>query len=358
MIRCRGWLIQSSKPNVHLGEKLSISTEALFKKITVLNSRSVSVEDENTFNISWGIDKNYQLGAAISIASILFHNQNKDNYFTFHIISNEFEDSFIRRLKKLADQYSTVIKLYIIDPEPLYELPKTDIWPISVYYRILSFEYFSNKLKKILYLDADVICKGGIDELIKMDIDQVYGAIVKDVNSVQNKNAQRLKDDKYVGKYFNSGVMYINLEEWRNNQLTKKTFTLLCDEKILSVLKYPDQDILNIMLFDKVKFLPRKFNAIYSLKSEFEIKNSSYYKDFINADTIFIHYTGVTKPWHDWANYESAYCYRFIYSQSPWKDEPYLPAKKKYELKEKYKHLIYQKKYIKGLITALQYNLA
>ena len=111
------------------------------------------------------------------------------------------------------------------------------------------------------------------------------------------------------------------------------------------------------MFLHHARILPREYNAIYSLKSEFEYKDPEYYKSFINDNTVFIHYTGVTKPWHDWAIYPSAEYFRSVYRLSPWKNIPYQAATRKHEYREKYKHLLYQNKIISGIVSAIKYNL-
>ena len=194
------------------------------------------------------------------------------------------------------------------------------------------------------------------EDLAALKFDGEYGAVVVDVDSMQDKSAERLHNPEFKGNYFNSGVMYINLQQWLNSNLTKKFFELLSDESIVSRVKYPDQDILNIMFLHHAVLLPRKYNSIYSLKSEFEIKNKNHYKSVINEETVFIHYTGVTKPWHEWANYSSAQFFRTVYEKSPWKNQPYQVAKQKHEYREEYKHLLYQNKIIPGLIAAIKYK--
>lgn len=328
-----------------------------FKDIIVLDKRIEKCDDRDTFNISWGIDKNYQVGAAISIASILENNKQHDTPFTFHIISDVLDPDFVHLLTELAEQYRTVIKLYHIDAAPLSTLPKTNIWPVSIYYRLLSFDYFSERLDKLLYLDADITCKGSLEELIALEFNDQYGAVVVDVDSMQKKSAERLKNLEFEGHYFNSGVMYINLKQWLNSHLTEKFFDLLSDPQVTENIKYPDQDILNIMFLHHAELLPREYNTIYSLKSEFEEKNKEYYLSFITDKTVFIHYTGVTKPWHDWASYPSARFFRDVYALSPWKVKPWQPAVRKHECREKYKHLLYQNKRFAGLYTAIKYNL-
>lgn len=335
---------------------MNILTTAVFKNIITINKRQREIADRTTFNVSWGVDRNYQTGAAISLASILENNKSiKD--FTFHIISDNFDEVYLQRLEQLATRYKTVIKLYQIDPVPLKKLPKSDVWPISIYYRLISFEYFSDKLNTLLYLDADVICIGGIHELINLEMTNEYGAVVLDVDSMQEKSAMRLGSSAFEGHYFNSGVMYINMLQWHANRLTNKAFQLLSDDNIVSRLKYPDQDILNIILLGHAFILSRKFNTIYTLKSEFEKKDQVYYKHFINNETIFIHYTGVTKPWHTWADYPVSQFFRRVYESSPWKEQSYCRAKRTHEMKEEYKHLLHQGFYFKGLISSINYNI-
>lgn len=337
--------------------KLDFKKLTQFKNIIVLDRRTEKREDRSTFNISWGIDRNYQVGAAISIASILENNKQHDTDFTFHIIADYLDNDYIELLTQLAEQYKTVIKLYHIDSAPLISLPRTNIWPVSIYYRLLSFDYFSERLDSLLYLDADVTCKGSLQDLVSLEFNEEYGAVVIDVDSMQRKSAVRLQNSEFEGHYFNSGVMYINLKQWLKSELTAKFFNLLADEDIVDKLKYPDQDILNIMFLNHAKILPGEYNTIYSLKSEFEKKESGYYKNFIKEDTVFIHYTGVTKPWHDWVDYPAAQFFRTVYELSPWKGIPYQAAVKKHEYREKYKHLLYQGKVISGLLAAAKYNL-
>lgn len=334
----------------------SSATSVFNNIISVCGESRANLDDRDTFNISYGVDKNYQLGVAISIISILENNRTLEKDFTFHIILDELEKEYIDTLYEIASKYGTVIKLYEIDSTSLKEFPHTDIWPISIYYRLVSFNYFSDKLDSLLYLDADIICKGKLDSLASLDLSGKYGAVVADVESMQNGSALRLNNERLNGKYFNSGVMLINMTKWLECRISDKAFSLLEDRDIVSRLKYPDQDILNILLLDNVILLPNIYNCIYPIKLEFEVKNKNYYKKIINDNTVFIHYTGVTKPWHDWADYPSAYYFRKIYEISPWGNQPYVKAKKIHEIKEKYKHQIYQGKYLLGILTNISYN--
>ncbi|MGC6761959.1 glycosyltransferase, partial [Escherichia coli] len=60
-----------------------------------------------------------------------------------------------------------------------------------------------------------------------------------------------------------------------------------------------DQDVLNVLLNGKVKFISEKYNTRYSINYELKDKVDNP----VNDDTVVIHYVGPTKPWHEWADY-------------------------------------------------------
>ncbi|EPF12623.1 Lipopolysaccharide 1,2-glucosyltransferase [Cedecea davisae] len=313
------------------------------------------IESRPGFHIAYGADVNYQLGAAISIASIAEHNRDSDRYYFFHIFSKSISDQYSSRLNQLAQQFNITIVTYEVDEKVLSALPVNAIWPLSIYYRLLAFDYLSEQVETLLYLDSDIICKGSISELEHLSLGSYYAAVVPDIESTQAKTHHRLGID-FAKKYFNSGFVFANLVIWKQQQLTTRIFKMIQDEKDSGRLKYPDQDALNILLFGNLIYLDKKYNTIYSLKSEFEFKDKLYYKEFISDNTVFIHYTGVTKPWHHWVNYDSALYFQRIYDLSPWSGEDYIVARSKSEYKEEYKHYLYQGRYLKALRSVIAYR--
>ncbi|WLI78142.1 glycosyltransferase [Kosakonia sp. H02] len=309
----------------------------------------------NALDIAYGIDRNYLDWVGVSITSIVINNNINIEY---HIICDEYDACFLERIASLAKKYQIKISLYLINSECLADLPSTKVWSRAMYFRLFAFEYFSNKLDKLLYLDADVFCKGRLDELAACNLKDVAAAVVRDVDSMQNKAAERLKDPGIKDNYFNSGVVLANLKEWVRNDLTNRTFSILLNDDSKGIkYKYPDQDVLNVLLKDKVLYLPSRFNTIYTIKSELKDRTHQQYKQLIHDDTVLIHYTGATKPWHKWATYPSTVYYQQALAASPWKDQPPRDARTFIEFKKRYKHLLIQHKYYAGLIAGFQYLL-
>ncbi len=259
--------------------------------------------NNNTLNISYGADENYLDGVGVSITSVILNNTIG---LAFHIICDKYPEAFLDKIEQLSNQYNVKISLYLIDIACLKALPQTKVWSRAMYFRLFAFDHFSKSIDKLLYLDADVICKGSLDPLLNVELHDNIAAVVKDVESIQYKVDDRLPGLNLKDHYFNSGVVLVNLPQWAANSLTTKALSLLSGNDGNSMYyKYPDQDVLNILLINRVIFLPREYNTIYTIKSELKDKKHSQYADVITSDTKLIHYTGATKPWHAWANYPS-----------------------------------------------------
>lgn len=317
------------------------------------DNRDTPIRDDASLNIAYGVDENYLFGSGVSISSIL---QNNTIPLIFHVIADEFSHDYIEKIEKLSVTHKTKISLYKINAENLKSLPSTKVWSHAMYFRLFAFEYFSASLDKLLYLDADIICKGSIEKLSHIDLSGYIAGVVRDVESMQRPSAERLGIDKLSGSYFNSGVVLINLNDWHKSELTKKAFLLLNDGVDGIQLKYPDQDVLNILLHDKVIILGSEFNTIYTIKSELFDNSHNEFNKLITENTKLIHYTGVTKPWHEWANYPSVKYFTSSYVNSPWKNCPLKKAISFIELKKRYKHQLAQGKLISGFISGAIYG--
>ena len=102
------------------------------------------------------------------------------------------------------------------------------------------------------------------------------------------------------GRYFNAGVIYVNLKKWHEANLTPYLLTLLRGETKYGSLKYLDQDALNIAFNMNNIYLAKDFDTIYTLKNELYDRSHRKYQQTITDKTVLIHYTGITKPWHSW----------------------------------------------------------
>ncbi len=311
-----------------------------------------SESEFDKFNIIYGITQNFLLGAVISMESVIKHNI--DMTLSFHLFIESISNEELEKLEKTEKLYKTTISIYIINNSSLSFLPITERWPYATFYRIIGFEILSSRYDAALYLDADVTCKGSLSQLLDVDLSNYYFAAVPDLAGLQER-AEKL-NIVHNSKYFNSGVMFANLNKWKENKLLSEFIIKIKNNKDNSL--FPDQDILNIISEGNVFYLDKNYNFLYGMDGEIKIKNQSYYKDKLTKNVKLIHYVGVSKPWHEWINYPSAQFFREIYHSSIWSTIPLEKASTVKQLKKKSSHEKLQKKYFNSFLSHINYIIA
>lgn len=181
------------------------------------------------------------------------------------------------------------IHFYEIDEDyvqSFYVSPLVRFTP-AVYYRLLFPSLLPAYLKKIIYLDVDIIVNNSLAELYDLDIHDKPLAAVSD-SAIPVRPSLGILER---GAYFNSGVLLMNLPEWRKQKVSEKAIEFLINypEKIGMV----DQDALNAVLINNWHKLSNRFN-IMNNDIPGTISNKEL-RAFIK-DKVVIHFT-FNKPW-------------------------------------------------------------
>ena len=99
-----------------------------------------------------------------------------------------------------------------------------------------------------------------------------------------------------AGKYFNAGMMLIDVDAYRSYNVFERAGQILADSRYQC--DFLDQDVLNIMFRDKWKELPCKWNLLNGfLKKEY--MSDARWPDMMAGikDRAIIHYSAKEKPW-------------------------------------------------------------
>lgn len=323
--------------------------KVILKKFVIDHSEHDKIKK---INIAYGVDRNFLFGSGISMTSVLLNNPDID--INFYIVTDYVDDDYIECIENLAKTHSTTVTVLLFNNEEFSKLPSTKAWSCAMYYRYFAFEYLSRLgLDSVLYLDADVICKGSIDKLTQIKFNGEYAAVVNDIDEVREKSGDRLGIPELSNSYFNSGVVFANLKVWYEQELLGKAFAILFEKH--AELLYFDQDVLNILFVGNVITLCRDFNCIYGVDQELVNQDLSIYQNYITEDSIFIHYVGVTKPWHTWASYPSSDFFIAAYQKSAWAKKSLLNANTAKLYKRKSRHERVQNKYVRSLLSHVMY---
>ncbi|MEH0833145.1 lipopolysaccharide 3-alpha-galactosyltransferase [Pectobacterium cacticida] len=329
--------------------------DEVIKKVVEL-SYSSSHHSKDALNIAFGTDKNFLFGCAISITSVLLKNPNQA--LAFHIFTDTLDSENCNRFKSLAKQYNTSITLYVVNCDWLKSLPNTKNWSYAIYFRFIAIDYFHHYIDRIIYLDSDIVCNGSLQELSELNLkDYIIAAVAEGESLWWEKCAKRLAVSKIKNGYFNSGVLLINLENWHRNNITTKTMMMLIDKDITNRISYPDQDILNMLLPEHIFFLDNKYNTQFSINYELKCKRGETYPHPINDKTVFIHYIGPTKPWHEWAIYPSSGYFYEAKAKSPWRDVPLEKANSANQFRYCAKHQYHKGEILSSFMSHFNYFL-
>jgi hypothetical protein len=143
-------------------------------------------------------------------------------------------------------------------------------------------------LRRILYLDADVLVLRNLEEIHEMALDGCLAAAARDlVPTFGERFGERCAAFGLEpgGAYFNSGVMLIDLEGWRRERVHMRAFEELGSGKRFDCA---DQCALNLVMHGRIKRLPALWNSFYQLCSS---------DDHDWDESRVIHYASPWKPW-------------------------------------------------------------
>lgn len=234
--------------------------------------------------IVYAINNNYSQHIAASIASVI--SNNTGNKINFHIINTGISNKNKNKLKKLESK-DVKLNFYEVSNEELNSY-SVNIQHITkeTYLRFLIQDILQN-INKVLYLDADTIVNKRLDDIWSTDLTNYSIAGTNDnwIESVGYKKEIEFKKEEL---YINAGVLLLNLHRMRQenaSMLFKKTY-----EKYKNIIRYQDQDIINIAYKGKIKELPIEFN--YTFYDVISNNLNSFDK------AVIFHFTGDKKPWN------------------------------------------------------------
>ena len=285
-----------------------------------------------SINLVICLDENYISKACVMLES-LFSNNNCE--IIAHIVGIEEENGNI--IKSQCLKYNVSCKFYSINSELFNNFPipdNSELAHISLatYYRLFIHKLLPKTISKVIYLDCDIIVNESILPLFNIDISSYSLAAVYQSKETSIINCSRLNYPNSYG-YFNAGVLLINLEFWRENNLLELFYRYIKDN--YSLIYYHDQDILNATLFGSCLEIPKRFN--YFLKEKYTYHHNDKIIDLAifsrfgvnlncKMNPIIIHYASSSKPWHGFCqNYYTSLYFKYLklsYSQDN-QIEPY-----------------------------------
>ena len=249
-------------------------------------------------------DEHFVIPALASITSI-FEN-NKDDECCITVLTSGLSSSAINKFAQLAKYYNREICVKIISNSFFEGMITLKRYPLSMYFRFLLPKVL-NDAERVLYLDCDTIIRGSLRKLYQTNLYKKACAVVVDQQCDDVLIINRLR---ISSPYFNSGVLLLNLDYWRKNDISNCLISYIHNNSNTCI--YPDQDALNVILEGKVTYLPYKYNyqeMWATMRLQTRIHYSKWSKiEEASLNPIIVHYCVDVKPW-------------FIECKNPYRDE-------------------------------------
>ncbi len=226
----------------------------------------------------------------------IIKNANKSDYYRFYVFHSGLTEQSKQQITSI---YKAIDGNYKIDFVNVKERIGNSIYSkgrfsIEMWYRIFIPEIL-NQYEKVLYLDCDMIICKNVAELYNQDIGDNYLGACR--NFVTNRSDRLEKLGINPDKYFNSGMLLFNTKKWNELNLRDKCFETA---GLHAELDCPDQDVLNMVCKDKIKFIDTRWNFLWQFLCISELKltgkNLQEYKSS-QKDLGIVHYTTAIKPW-------------------------------------------------------------
>ena len=213
---------------------------------------------QSPIHISLNIDSAYVRFCCVTLASIF--ESNHGSCFCIHILCNQLSSDETATIRSLVARYGSKVFFYTPDKSLLegFQVRKfSKRISLATYYRCILSAVLPETIKRVIYLDCDLLVLGSLVPLWETDLQGIGIAGVRDIAADDERRYQILEYPS-SHSYFNAGVLLINLEYWRQHHIAEASINLYREhpERIL----FNDQDILNILFHDNKIELDRKFN--------------------------------------------------------------------------------------------------
>lgn len=262
--------------------------------------------------IVYSSNENYALLTAHSIYSLITHNPWREKY-KIVIFSNKIKHENQEVITKLLSENNVEHQIIELGDSLEFKAKEHDLSAIagnySTYLRLF-FNQFYPDTKRALFIDSDTLILNSIEELLDFDLEGKSVAGIIDIGVHRKKG--NYEDTDILSKtknYFNAGVLLIDFELWRNQNLDKKVLNLM-NENSNRIWRNQEQSILNLLLKDSFTPFHVKFN-FYSILHIFKFKTltkkfnindyicEKEYNDAVKNPTI-VHYVApyYFRPWY------------------------------------------------------------
>ena len=245
-------------------------------------------------NILVTLDSNYVFPLTVLLKSLMI--TNPDNDFDLYVAHSSLTEEDFTKIKAAVDLSRTRVHPTLVSGGILEKAPVLKRITKETYYRLLMMDYLPENVDRVLYIDPDTIVLRDISPLYNIDFKgKTIAAAGHTKLFIEGMNRMRFRMGK-ESRYFNAGVMMVNLQKMRTDVTSEMVFAYI--QKNKRWLFLADQDVLNGMFGNDM--IPVD-ECLYNLDEKTVIYNRKRVRNlrWVEKNTVIVHYNGKYKPWKD-----------------------------------------------------------
>lgn len=250
------------------------------------------------------VDEAYARHLPVAMNSLLMHAKSP---VTFHIVHSTIARRTREAIAAYVDGRATCL-WYAQEQNALLRLDAYLPHVSSAsFLRLVADTALPPDVKRIVYLDVDVLVLDDIAKIASMDLQGCSVAVVADPG-VDAREFARTYGLEGPGLYFNAGVIVMDIEAIR----VRGSLARAREAAEGGRFSYGDQDILNICFWGDAVALASRWNVQ---------RNAFYREGTPEAPPAILHFTDDLKPWRSTEWHPRAYDYLVYLAHTPFADE-------------------------------------
>ncbi|WP_277879250.1 glycosyltransferase family 8 protein [Leptolyngbya sp. FACHB-711] len=282
------------------------------------------IPDAQPIVVVCSADEIYAMPLTVTIYSVLSNLASKATKILLFIMDGGIKKATKRKIESSLRSNQLEIQWIQIDRNQYKNLPELRYLTVAAYYRLLVTEVLPKEFEKVIYLDSDMVVLGPLEELWQVELGDKpvlairngYPHLFSLVPGLSNYKELGLNPDSL---YFNSGLLVINLQKWREDRIGAKALEFI--EQNRATIHDPDQDALNAVLEGQWGELDPRWNQMPQIYEFSDWKESPFddpetYQSVLD-DPLIVHYA-ISKPWHLACNHPAIPLFEHYLDQTAW----------------------------------------
>ena len=236
--------------------------------------------------IALACDDNYAMPMATALRSIVDANDARP--IEFHLLTDGLCEESKRKIEQSICGERVCVRWNVISLGRFAHLRTLANISRMTFARLLLAEVLPPHIPRVLYLDTDVLVLGNLDSLWDTDLAGApVGAVVDGMEAQIKSGARHLAAVPRVERYFNAGMLLIDLQAWRQARICDRALNYLNSNPHTP---FADQDALNVACDGAWQRLDETWNCQSHLQTDFASMDPA-------ARPEVLHFVTSRKPW-------------------------------------------------------------